>query len=205
MSATLLSGDRKVSGSGGQSFLFFLLVGSMGLNLFLGWQVRSLRAHSLPPVKPSVVGASVLSLQVSDLEGKPFSLNFSSQPKPTVLYVLNPKCHWCARNMDNIKALAHFSKDRYRFVGLSLGESALKEYAKSHDLGFSIYAISSYGIAPQLDLGGTPEIVVVSKDGKVVKAWLGALAGSDLSEVEAYFAVSLPGLTSEPQQAIPGQ
>jgi hypothetical protein len=180
--------------------LSLLLVGSMGLNLLLGYEVRDLRIHFLLPVRTdvaTVVGASVFSLQASDTGGRPIRIDFSSQPKPTVLYVLNPKCHWCARNVDNIKALAKLAGDRYRFLGLSLDEGTLKEYAKSQQLGFPIYSISSYGMLPQLELGGTPETIVVSENGKVLRAWLGGLTGDELKDVEKYFAVSLPGLTPE--------
>lgn len=44
-------------------------------------------------------------------------------------------------------------------------------------------------------LGATPQTIVVSPEGKVIKNWMGAYSGDKAREVEEYFNVRLPGLT----------
>ena len=184
-------------------FLIFLLAGSLSVNLLLAWQIRRLKQNVSGPSRPnaeSIVGAAVQSLQATDLEGKPINVALSHVTKPTVLYVLNPRCRWCMRNIDNIKSLAQSAGNRYRFLGLSLDDGGLKEYVHAHDLGFPIYAIPSYNIAPRLSFSGTPEMLVLSDEGKVLNVWLGALTGEDLNNVNKYFGVNLPGVTAGPEQ-----
>ena len=188
--------------------MLVLLLGSMFLNLILGWQLRILRLHGSAQISQAVAvapGTSLTSLRVSDLNGEPSNIEFASQPRPSVLYVLNPHCHWCASNANNIRTLGRRASVAYRFVGISLDDGGLTEYAKLQDLSFPVYSISSYGVAPQLGLGGTPEMIVLSGEGKVLRAWLGTLTGGQLKEVEAYFAVSLPGPTREPERAAAGR
>jgi hypothetical protein len=73
----------------------------------------------------------------------------------------------------------------------------LKSYVESSAMGFPAYSVSSYGAAPELKLGATPQMIVISPDGKVVKNWVGVLAEGQLKDAEKFFDVGLPGLTSE--------
>jgi hypothetical protein len=41
---------------------------------------------------------------------------------------------------------------------------------------------------------GTPETIIISPEGRVVRAWPGAYTGQFQHEVENFFNVSLPGL-----------
>ena len=43
-------------------------------------------------------------------------------------------------------------------------------------------------------LGATPETLVVSTEGKLVKNWTGSYAAGVQKEIEAYFDIRLPGL-----------
>ena len=43
-------------------------------------------------------------------------------------------------------------------------------------------------------LGGTPDTLVVSSDGTLLRHWKGAYSGSNKQEIEEYFAITLPGL-----------
>jgi hypothetical protein len=44
-------------------------------------------------------------------------------------------------------------------------------------------------------LGGTPQTIVISTDGKVLQNWVGAYADKQQMEVEKFFGLTLPGLT----------
>lgn len=45
----------------------------------------------------------------------------------------------------------------------------------------------------RLHVGGTPRTIVVSRDGAVVRDWVGAYTNATLQEVEQFFGVDLPG------------
>lgn len=45
-----------------------------------------------------------------------------------------------------------------------------------------------------LGLGATPQ-TVVSREGRVVKNWIGAFGPNSQADVEEFFGVQLPGLT----------
>lgn len=40
----------------------------------------------------------------------------------------------------------------------------------------------------------TPQTLVIDSEGRVEKAWLGAMTGTRLQDAERYFGVNLPGI-----------
>ncbi|MGE0887721.1 MAG: hypothetical protein AB7P14_29725 [Blastocatellales bacterium] len=60
--------------------------------------------------------------------------------------------------------------------------------------GTTIYKQPTEEAIEQLGLGSTPQTIVISPEGKVLKNWVGAY-GSSKPEIEAYFGVQLPGIT----------
>ncbi len=174
-----------------------LLICSMFLNVFLGWQIRRIRqtyAGNLSAKAIDITGTVIPKIEVSSLDGKPSIIDFVADTRPTVLYVFHPKCGWCARNLDNLKTLVRDRQGSYQFIGLSLDDPTLKQYVESSDMGFPAYKVSSYRDVPALRLRGTPETIVIAPGGKVEKVWDGAYVGSQKKSVESYFAVKLPGL-----------
>jgi len=47
-----------------------------------------------------------------------------------------------------------------------------------------------------LGLGSTPQTIVISAEGRVLKNWKGAYGERVQPDVEAYFGIRLPGLSS---------
>jgi hypothetical protein len=130
------------------------------------------------------------------LDGKPVTISFADNNKPTVFYVLTPSCIWCRRNEANIAKIADAKANDFRFVGLSLADSGLKEYIGEHHLKFPVYSGLKEETIEALGLGGTPQTFIVSPAGEVLKVWRGAYAENLRPEVEAYFGIQLPGLVS---------
>jgi thioredoxin-related protein len=112
--------------------------------------------------------------------------------RPTLLYVFSPKCHWCEMNRAGIEALSRSAADRYRIVGLALTEDGLAEKLKEHPVDFPVYTRLAADVLKTYKLGSTPQTIVVSPQGKVLKNWPGAYMGRRREEVQKYFAVSLP-------------
>src|SRR5262249_38825740 len=119
---------------------------------------------------------------------------YDSSNKPTVLYVITPSCIWCRRNQPNIEKIAEAKANDFRFIGLSLAESGLKEYVDEHHLKFPVYTGLTAETVRSLGLGSTPQTIVVSPEGKILKVWTGAYMENLRPEVEAYFGIQLPGI-----------
>jgi len=182
---------RLSSGISDTAFLSLLLVGSLCANLWMGLRMRRL----IRPESVAVTGVMMPQLTCTDLTGRPETIIFSGAKKPTVLYVFSPECHWCARNLNNIKTLAAARTD-LRFIGISLSDATLNAYVQSSRLNFPVCSIPSYGSIHELKLGGTPQTIVIAPDGRVSRNWIGAYTDDELKEIQRYFGAKLPGLGS---------
>jgi hypothetical protein len=179
--------------------LLLLLAISLSLNVFLGWRVRSLndvkrRGSPNPTLRE---GEIVPPISVMSLDDKQEIIDYKRTDGVTILYIISPECVWCDRNLENINALAKLNGKSYRFIGLSLVDDGLKDYLAAHKFNFPIYAKLSRDSVDALRLGSTPQTIVISPEGRIVKNWVGAY-GKDLRpEVESYFKVTLPGITRQ--------
>lgn len=170
-----------------------VLTCSLALNVALAWRLQASK-----PARPigGIQANSVMPpIPVTDSQGVRRQLRFDGD-RPTVLYILAPRCEWCRRNEQNIRALALASAGRYRFVGISTDpRTSIDEYRASADLPFPLYAIASSEDALALHMEGTPQTAVVLMDGTVSAAWGGAFDGGRQAALEGYFHVKLPGLS----------
>lgn len=175
-------------------FVMLLLVASLCLNVYLGLKVRQATVAQNPA--QLVPGMQVAPVTALGADGKPLTISYDATNKPTVIYVISPSCIWCKRNQANIDMLAETKANDFRFIGLSLAEDGLKEYVDEHRLKFPVYAGVTKETVQSLGLGGTPQTIVVSSEGKVLKVWSGAYLENMQPDVEAFFGTKLPGLTS---------
>lgn len=176
--------------------VFFVLGLSLTLNVYLGIKLRS--DGSVPVVS---IGERLPALLLRDLEGAEASLSYGSgEPGRTVLYVVSPDCSWCERNRENIKTVFEAKRSDYRFVGLSLSDTRLREYWAGTQLAFPVLTGLTRPAVSAYKLSATPETIVVEK-GAVSAVWVGAYIGSVAAEVERYFGVKLPGLVEGQRKA----
>lgn len=143
--------------------------------------------------QPFTVGESLpSSLALKTPEGKAVTLTWKEEKRPTFLYIFQPSCIWCARNLGALRAVTNHPGN-YRFVGLSVNAKGVRNYLSNNNLGFPVFVSSP---ATQLDkvlrVYATPETIIVSDSGKVTHIWLGAYGGKKKSEIEKLFGVSLP-------------
>jgi peroxiredoxin len=180
-----------------------LLVCSLGVNLLLARRLASLKTLvSLMRSESRLSeGDQVPSIAARDLQGRTAMLDYGGTNLPTVLFVITPGCEWCTKNIMNMRTLAEKAGDRYRFVALSLDSEKLIEYVTGHKLNFPIYTDLPYAPTQQYKLGGTPQTIVVSPQGVVMKTWSGAFAEETQKDVESYFKVRLPGIM-DPETAV---
>src|SRR5262245_46315053 len=83
--------------------LVSVLALSLTLNVWLGWKVS--RGGAPAASGGLAQGTELRSLGVLAADAKEETRLRLDDGIPTVLYVLSPSCHWCARNEANIRAL----------------------------------------------------------------------------------------------------
>lgn len=181
-------------------FLLVLLIASLSLNVYLGWKVKRLR--DAPPVAQNTVelspGMTVQPITAMNLGGKQETISYAEYGKPTVIYVFTPSCTWCDRNNQNINTIVNLKRDSFRFIGLSLADDdGLPGYVESHHLTFPVYRSLAPESIEMLGLGSTPQTIVISADGRIVKSWVGAFGAGLKPQIEEFFNVQLPGLTTQ--------
>lgn len=181
--------------------ILLVLALSVALNVLMAHKLRVLahtvgRTGASAPLEP---GTMVPAFEAVGVDGHKRIVSFNEVSEPTVLYVFTPPCSWCARNADNFKTLIEQKSSEYRFVGVSLSSSKLPEYIANHSLTIPIYTGLSDETKKKYRLGGTPQTIVISTEGRIVKNWIGAYASDQKSQVEAFFHVSLPGLRELPK------
>ena len=171
-----------------------LLIGSTALNVLLSQKVRYLTGELSAAESQGRLneGESVPLLKAKDLTGNPAIISYSENSQPTVLYIFTPQCHWCLENINNIKLLANETRGKYRLIGLSLNKNELDAYIEKNNLSFPVYTDISSEVKSSYKFGGTPQTLVVSPEGKVLKNWIGVYTDDVASEVESYFNISLP-------------
>lgn len=181
--------------------LLSLLIVSVTLNLLLARRIKQLTGAGNRAVleRQLKVGAQVPVIQAVDSAGQPQIIAFDQEERPTVLYVFTPLCKWCTRNMDNIKELVARKSGEFRFIGISLSKEGLTEYVAKNGLTVPVYTDLSDQTRKAYKMVGTPQTIVVSRDGKVIQNWMGAYTGEQQRQLEEYFGIKLPGVKSENQ------
>lgn len=187
------------------SYLYLVLLAASLLgNVYLAKSRASLeRALSITPLMASSpveskIGTFVDRLSVTNAAGAESTLALEGKKK-TVVYIFSPSCHWCAVNYSSILALAKQRSEEYSFVGLSVSSDAtsLHTYLAKHPYPFPSYADNSTADLAKLGFIGTPETIVIGENGKIEQHWRGAFGKATGKDVQQFFAVSLPDLSSK--------
>lgn len=180
-----------------------LLIFSLAINLLLARRVASLKRtiSAMRSESRLELGDMLPAITAKDPQGRAAVLNYSETQLPTVVFIISPTCGWCTKNVMNMRALVEKAGNRYRFVGLSLTSDKLIDYVKENKLEFPIYTDLPFLTVREYKFGGTPETIVVSPQGKVIRIWSGAFAEGLQREVEGYFNVKLPGIM-DPEKAV---
>ncbi|MFN0100653.1 MAG: TlpA family protein disulfide reductase [Bryobacteraceae bacterium] len=160
-----------------------LLLASASLNLFQLHQLQSVRAHE--ELQP---GVAVPPITASTLDGRRTVIPVSGE-LPTMLYVFSPQCGWCERNHASVVRLETLLRGRYRFAGISLSESGLREYLAARPFPFPVYQNPSVEALMAYRMGSTPRTIFLSKDGKIERAWNGAFVDDLKKEIEEFLKV----------------
>jgi hypothetical protein len=175
--------------------LLSILGASLLLNIELGWRVRDARFVRAAPALQ--VGATVPVLTVEDLRGARATINWAADGRSTLVYVFSPSCHWCTRNLPNIKALIGSVGSAYRVLGISISKDGLDRYVRDNNFALPIYLYSSEIRGRQLSLETTPQTFIVSPRAKITELWTGAYVDPIKNEIESKLGLRLPGLVPD--------
>jgi hypothetical protein len=168
-----------------------LLVVSTAVNVALAREVRLGSSLADRRIQAGTLAAPIAGISRT---GDRIRLDFADR-RVTVLYYFSPTCGWCERNWQNVRALARASAGRFRVVGISTARE-VDGHLAARGVGIDVVAGIDDDTVRAYRLGGTPQTIVVGADGRVSQVWAGAWTGALAREVEAYFAVRLPGLTA---------
>jgi peroxiredoxin len=173
-----------------------ILAVSVALNLMFGYNIHKLRLLIPPGAQAQqITGYRVGPINVHDSAGNLQIIDFTERPQPTVVYFFRPDCHWCARNLDNIRELYAEKQNEFRFIGLAREDPTLFTYVRTSGIQFPAYAAFALTRLDGLKVGSaTPQTLVISQNGTVAKNWMGAFTDTTAAEIESYFKVKLPGL-----------
>lgn len=170
-------------------FSTLLLSGSLVLNVALGLKLRRLSADLQSPRKGGVqLGRVVQSVDVLTVEGGTTKLAIAGS-EGLVLYVISPVCPYCEQDCNNIRSIAA-KKQKTRFVGLSTQGRNLDTFLRGCQLPFPVYVASSSSLADPSDLNVTPQTIVFSSEGAVLRNWVGMLTGERMREAMSFFKIA---------------
>lgn len=182
--------------------VLMLLVGSLALNVWLGLarQAGSDAANHPPSSLPA--GTRLPPLSGRTLDGRRFRSDVEATRIETALYVFSARCSWCERDLNNIRTLAGHRGHTMRFLAISTGPEdlrSLREYSKA--VAFNLEVVFDVPADQRTAYGmdGTPQLLVLGNDGRLRKAFKGALQGRTLEEAEAFFGLDLPGTGAPPR------
>jgi len=167
-----------------------LLFASLAGNVYLGVA----RTRAVPSVTgPQLValGSRAPQFRGTNRAGETVQLDYARSGKTTLLYVFSPTCHWCERNLANIKAVVAGRPD-LNIVGVNIGPKL--DDTTVQGLPFATILRRDSATVGAYRFAGTPATILVSPDGRVLQAWAGAYAGKTASDVSKALAVNLPGL-----------
>lgn len=157
---------------------------SFGMNVLLTVQLKKVRAQTTR--QDPLIGLAVSSFEAQDLRGKHVTVNLSRK-SDTVVYVFTPSCGWCARNISRILSLSQKVSGKYDLIGISLSANDLPEYIVENRLTFPVYTSLDSQVVLKLRLGITPQTMVISHEGRIIKNWVGAYVGPIEKEISSYF------------------
>lgn len=178
-----------------------LLCGSVVINVELAERLRraNFRQEISELDRKLSPGDMVLDIEAREMNGTPTIYFYadSEDERPTILYVFSPTCGWCTKNLANLQALSESTSNDYRFVAISISDKGLEEYTAAQKWRFPILRNPTVATFLSHKFGPTPQTIIVSKDRRIVKNWLGAYSSDIKADIENFFNTKLPGVTNE--------
>lgn len=175
-----------------------VLLCSVLLNVVQARQLETTRSHTARSVP---AGTPMPALEGVDMAGKKIRVAYAGM-LPTILYHFSPTCSWCERNRENLRSLIQETAGRYRVIGISAARPTA-EFMRERQFDFPVITGISPDAMRAYGLGGTPQTLVVSPEGRLIETWTGAYVHDQAKAIERFFSIQLPGLVE--RAAAPGR
>jgi len=183
------------------AYLFLIILAiSLAGNVYLMHKNNSLNVSLVEAYRPhqlvNKAGTVVDHLTVTDTAGKQSKLPLRGDGD-TVVYVYSPNCGWCAANYSSILSLAKQRGSDYKFVGLSIlpDKAGLEQYLVKHPYPFPSYIDSSATDLDSLGFSGTPQTILIDRNGTIKHVWEGAYGQKTGRDIEQFFSMKLPDIS----------
>jgi hypothetical protein len=169
-----------------------LMVASTAMNVILSLEcahlreiVRSIQAgRSLPKVKAPPFNAK-------SMDGS--TITFAFPREMLILYAFSPTCVWSRRNHPNAVSLSKKLGSRADFVAVSLIDSKtlLETYVTEHRSSFPVLFAVTPALKKDLQMGITPQLLVLSPVGELLKVWSGPFVDRNREEIETFLHIKI--------------
>lgn len=132
------------------------------------------------------VGSNVPSISGLSVDGKEEAIDYGKDPRKTLLFVFSTECGVCTKNWPTWESLAgHVDTKSMRLIYANLSKTVSPEYLSSHKLNSAtVLAQLDPKVTVAYDLSLTPQLLLISSQGKVEHVWLGLLKGEQLADME---------------------
>jgi len=141
-------------------------------NRTLGEWVEAYRSRLVIPK-----GVRLPTIQGRDLAGKPIAIDFEKQDHPTILFVFSPSCNVCTANWPKWDLILQSRPNtNWRAIFVNMGSPTTSEYRQLHALNhYSVVESLATESILAYRLFQTPETILLSREGKVIFSWEGAI------------------------------
>ena len=117
--------------------------------------------------------------------------NFSTSKRGTLVISFSPGCGACHANIENwLKLSSHINLQEWQIVWVSQDPFGLtKEFCSKEGVRGQVLSEVSISNYNMLALGTVPKTMIVDREGKVEKIWVGRLNEKAWTEIYDYFSL----------------
>ncbi len=138
------------------------------------------QSQSGPAAVPT--GSQLPSVEVANVDGIRESLSTLLDGKATLLFFFTTTCKYCEATIQRWTSLAEDAGLPAMGVALD-AKVATDNYATAHELQYPVWTVANIDGRRSLGVATVPQTVLVSSDGVVLAAWVGALSTTAATEI----------------------
>lgn len=188
-----VSAPTPASSRSANAALVILLV-AIATNVIVALTLRS-KIERVGTASSQMIGQSVVEIRGVDTMKGQQVIPLKGE-RPTLIYVSRGGCKWCERNVRNLEAIGLQASTRFRILELSPEDAG-----PSGPQAFGTQRLAvNQDVLRRLGVTGTPYTLLLSPEGRIEKAWVGAFGKTNSASISEALSVQLPGLSLDGRQ-----